>query len=111
MAHLGPRSRTVALSTGGCWPRPASPWNGLAAQLTGRISIAAPDDAERRAIIGVTGVHQPAGLRKAMQPCTRSSRHPPATVSLAKLSVVAFKSLINPALESPTLRAAGVSWM
>ena len=33
-------------------------------QLTGRISIAAPDDAERRAIIGVTGVHQPAGTKR-----------------------------------------------
>ncbi len=33
-------------------------------QLTGRISIAAPDDAERRAIIGVTGVHQPAGIKR-----------------------------------------------
>ncbi len=33
-------------------------------QLTGRISIAVPDDAERRAIIGVTGVHQPAGTKR-----------------------------------------------
>ncbi len=33
-------------------------------QLTGRISIAAPDDAERRAVIGVTGVHQPAGTKR-----------------------------------------------
>ena len=33
-------------------------------QLTGRISIAAPDDAERKAIIGVTGVHQPAGTKR-----------------------------------------------
>jgi len=33
-------------------------------QLTGRISIAAPDDAERKAIIGITGVHQPAGTKR-----------------------------------------------
>jgi uncharacterized protein (TIGR02679 family) len=33
-------------------------------QLTGRISIAAPDDVERKAIIGVTGVHQPAGTQR-----------------------------------------------
>ena len=33
-------------------------------QLTGRISIAVPDDAERKAIIGVTGVHQPAGTQR-----------------------------------------------
>jgi len=33
-------------------------------QLTGRISIAAPDDAERKAIIGVTGIHQPAGTQR-----------------------------------------------
>ena len=33
-------------------------------QLTGRISIAAPDDAERKVIIGITGVHQPAGTNR-----------------------------------------------
>ncbi len=33
-------------------------------QLTGQISIAAPDDTERRAIIGVTGVHQRAGTKR-----------------------------------------------
>jgi uncharacterized protein (TIGR02679 family) len=33
-------------------------------QLTGRISITAPDDAERRAVIGVTGVHQPPGTKR-----------------------------------------------
>ena len=32
--------------------------------LTGRISVADPDDAERKAIIGITGVHQPAGTRR-----------------------------------------------
>ncbi len=32
--------------------------------LTGRISVAEPDDAERRAIIGITGVHQPAGTKR-----------------------------------------------
>jgi uncharacterized protein (TIGR02679 family) len=32
--------------------------------LTGRISIADPDDAERKAIIGITGVHQPAGTKR-----------------------------------------------
>jgi uncharacterized protein (TIGR02679 family) len=33
-------------------------------QLTGRISVAAPDDDERKVIIGVTGVHQPAGIKR-----------------------------------------------
>jgi uncharacterized protein (TIGR02679 family) len=32
--------------------------------LTGRISVAEPDDAERKAIIGITGVHQSAGTRR-----------------------------------------------
>src|ERR1700730_9516299 len=32
--------------------------------LTGRISIAAPEDAERKVIIGITGVHQPAGTKR-----------------------------------------------
>jgi uncharacterized protein (TIGR02679 family) len=32
--------------------------------LAGRISVAEPDDAERKAIIGLTGVHQPAGTRR-----------------------------------------------
>ena len=33
-------------------------------RLTGRISVAAPDDAERKAIVGITGVHQPAGTKR-----------------------------------------------
>ena len=33
-------------------------------QLDGRISVADPDDAERKAIIGITGLHQPAGTRR-----------------------------------------------
>ena len=33
-------------------------------QLTGRVSVAAPDDAERKVIIGITGVHQPAGTKR-----------------------------------------------
>src|ERR1019366_10129600 len=37
-------------------------------QLTGRISVADPDDAERKAIIGITGVHQPAGTRRLTVP-------------------------------------------
>jgi uncharacterized protein (TIGR02679 family) len=32
--------------------------------LNGRISVAEPDEAERRAIIGITGVHQPAGTKR-----------------------------------------------
>ena len=32
--------------------------------LTGRISVADPDDAERKAIIGITGVHVSAGTRR-----------------------------------------------
>jgi uncharacterized protein (TIGR02679 family) len=37
-------------------------------QLTGRISVADPDDAERKAIIGITGVHQPAGTSRMTVP-------------------------------------------
>jgi hypothetical protein len=33
-------------------------------QLTGRIGVTDPDDGERKAIIGVTGVHQPAGTKR-----------------------------------------------
>lgn len=40
--------------------------------LSGRVSVAQPDDAERKAIIGITGVHQPVGTKRL-------------TVSLAKL--------------------------
>lgn len=36
--------------------------------LTGRISVAQPDDAERKAIIGITGVHQPAGIKRLTVP-------------------------------------------
>src|ERR1700683_2619840 len=32
--------------------------------VTGRVSVGSPDDAERKAIIGITGVHQPAGTRR-----------------------------------------------
>jgi uncharacterized protein (TIGR02679 family) len=32
--------------------------------LTGRISVADPDDDERKAIIGITGVHQPSGTKR-----------------------------------------------
>jgi uncharacterized protein (TIGR02679 family) len=37
-------------------------------QLTGRISVADPDDAERKAIIGITGVHQPVGTKRMTVP-------------------------------------------
>jgi uncharacterized protein (TIGR02679 family) len=33
-------------------------------QLTGRIGVTDPDDAERKAIIGVTGIHQAAGTKR-----------------------------------------------
>ncbi len=36
--------------------------------LAGRISVAEPDDAERKAIIGITGVHQPAGTKRLTVP-------------------------------------------
>jgi uncharacterized protein (TIGR02679 family) len=36
--------------------------------LTGRISVALPEDAERKAIIGITGVHQPAGTKRLTVP-------------------------------------------
>jgi uncharacterized protein (TIGR02679 family) len=32
--------------------------------LTGRISVPEPDDAERKAIIGITGAYQPAGIKR-----------------------------------------------
>src|ERR1039458_8036736 len=32
--------------------------------LNGRISVSDPDDAERKAVIGITGVHQPAGTKR-----------------------------------------------
>ena len=36
--------------------------------LNGRISVAEPDDAERKAIIGITGIHQPAGTKRLTVP-------------------------------------------
>ena len=36
--------------------------------LAGRISVAEPYDAERKAIIGITGVHQPAGTKRLTVP-------------------------------------------
>jgi uncharacterized protein (TIGR02679 family) len=36
--------------------------------LNGRISVADPADAERKAIIGITGVHQPAGTKRLTLP-------------------------------------------
>src|ERR1039457_155244 len=36
--------------------------------LAGRISVAEPDDAERKAIIGITGIHQPAGTKRLTVP-------------------------------------------
>ena len=46
--------------------------------LTGRISVAEPDDAERKAIIGITGVHQSAGTKRL-------------TVSLAALDAAVLR--------------------
>lgn len=48
-------------------------------QLAGRISVAAPDDAERKAIIGITGVRQPAGTKRL-------------TVSLADLDAALLRA-------------------
>ncbi len=36
--------------------------------LTGRVSVGSPDDAERKAVIGITGVHQPAGTKRLTVP-------------------------------------------
>src|ERR1017187_2516736 len=36
--------------------------------LAGRISVAEPDDTERKAIIGITGIHQPAGTKRLTVP-------------------------------------------
>ncbi len=47
--------------------------------LTGRISVALPDDAERLAIIGITGVHQAAGIQRL-------------TVSLASLDTALLRA-------------------
>jgi uncharacterized protein (TIGR02679 family) len=46
--------------------------------LTGRISVPDPDDAERKAIIGITGVHQSAGTKRL-------------TVSLAALDAAVLR--------------------
>lgn len=48
-------------------------------QLGGRISVAAPDDAERKAIIGITGLHQPTGTKRL-------------TVSLADLDAALLRA-------------------
>lgn len=48
-------------------------------RLDGRISVVAPDDAERKAIIGITGVHQPAGTKRL-------------TVSLADLDAALLRA-------------------
>jgi uncharacterized protein (TIGR02679 family) len=48
-------------------------------QLAGRVSVAWPDDAERKAIIGITGVHQPAGTKRL-------------TVSLAELDAALVRA-------------------
>jgi hypothetical protein len=37
-------------------------------ELTGPISVAQPDEAERRVIIGITGVHQPEGTKRLTVP-------------------------------------------
>ena len=51
-------------STGGCWRPPRRSLERTGGALTGRISVADPDDAERKAIIGITGVHQSAGTKR-----------------------------------------------
>ena len=48
-------------------------------RLDGRISVAAPDDAERKAIIGLTGVRKPAGTKRL-------------TVSLAELDAALLRA-------------------
>src|SRR5258708_15044206 len=37
-------------------------------ERSGRVSVAEPDDDERKAIIGITGIHQPAGTRRLTVP-------------------------------------------
>jgi uncharacterized protein (TIGR02679 family) len=48
-------------------------------RLDGRISVAVPDEVERKAIIGITGVHQPAGTKRL-------------TVSLADLDAALLRA-------------------
>src|SRR5712692_1621657 len=74
--------------------------------LTGRISVAQPDDAERKAIIGITGVHQPAMTKRL-------------TVSLADLDAAlrratglglaaVLAALVGPLVDRPA-KAAGLA--
>ena len=55
--YRGPEYRRLLTAARRSLERTGGSW-------TGRISVADPDDAERKAIIGITGVHQPAGTRR-----------------------------------------------
>ncbi len=73
-APPGLRSEARATREGGASRRPAGEraarksLERTGGELSGRGSAAAPDDAERKAIIGITGIHQPAGTRRLTVP-------------------------------------------
>ncbi len=59
---------TAVVSTDGCSPRRANRWSVPAAGWPAGSASLEPDDAERKAIIGITGVHQPAGTKRLTVP-------------------------------------------
>jgi len=56
--------------------------------LAARISVAEPDDAERKAITGITGVHQPAGTKRLTVPPGKPSMRRPSPISFWRISLV-----------------------
>ena len=77
-------------------------------QLTGRISVADPDDAERRAIIGITGVHQPAGTKRMTVPLAEldAALSRATGLGLAGVLAVLGESLRNRPAAAASLAAA-----
>src|SRR6266704_3073970 len=77
-------------------------------QLTGRISVVDPDDAERRAIIGITGVHQPTGTKRmTVRLADLDTALDPATgLNLADLLAALGEPLRNRPAAAATLAAA-----
>src|ERR1035441_1156776 len=59
--HRGPEYRRLLVAARKSMERTGG-------DLAGRISVAEPDDAERKAIIGITGIHQPAGTKRLTVP-------------------------------------------
>ena len=72
--------------------------------LAGRISVARPDDAERKAIIGITGVHQPAGTKRLTVPLADLDA---ALRRATGLSLAAALAALGGPLDDRPARAAG----